>query len=301
MTSSNKSKKEVNTDANNDSNSHLNNGHHNLKSSGKRKWLNAIMAGALILLAGTAYVAWQRAEAQSTYEALSQERTQQEIKKAASINEAQRNPASGITSGNASGIEPIASYTAFPYKENLNKEWLNINPDYMGWLRVPGTTIDYPYVRGGDNDYYLKRDFYGKYSEAGTLFMDYRNLGSFNDQHTLIYGHNMKNKSMFHSLTYYQDYKFFEENQWIELSGLYETRTFKIFSVYEISADDYAFILDFETPEQYQDYLVTLEKLSLHSEKHAFTADPNQKLLTLVTCSYGVNNGRTIVHAVEVR
>lgn len=111
----------------------------------------------------------------------------------------------------------------------------------------------------------------------------------------------MKNKSMFHSLTYYQNYEFFKENQLIELSGLYETRTFKIFSVYEISADDYTFTLDFKTPEQYQDYLVTLEKLSLHSQKHDFTADPNQKLLTLVTCSYGVNNGRTIVHAVEVK
>ncbi|WP_170829387.1 class B sortase [Acidaminobacter hydrogenoformans] len=259
------------------------------------------MAASVILLLGTAFVAWQRAEAQIAYETLSQERAMQETTETGVSTETSQFSTIEASLNKTAGLEPKVSDSAYYFKENLNKEWLNINPDFMGWLRVPGTNIDYPYVRGGDNDYYLKRDFYGKYSEAGTLFMDYRNLGSFNDQHTLIYGHNMKNKSMFHSLTYYHDFEFFEENQVIELSGLYETRTFKIFSVYEISADDYAFTLDFESSDQYQDYLEALNRLSLHSQKQAFTADPGQKLLTLVTCSYGVNNGRTIVHAVEIK
>lgn len=266
-----------------------------MTSSNRKTLLNVIIAAALLVLAGTAYVAWERVQAQRAYEDLSNQRALQ-IKATASaaLPGAASNQA-GLTQTDdtSAGIIPLTAFN-----ENTNKPWLSINQDFMGWLQIPGTNIDYPYVRSQDNEDYLKRDFNGNYSEAGTLFMDYRNLGNFNDQHTLIYGHNMKNKSMFHNLTYYQDPDFFSQNQLIKLSGLYETRTYKIFSVYEISADGYVFTLNFKNNADYLAYLIALEDLSLHRQDIELKA--NQRLLTLVTCSYGVNNGRTIVHAIEV-
>jgi len=266
-----------------------------MTSSYKKKLLNGIIAAAMLLLAGTAYVAWERAQAQNNYERLSGQRADQLAQEAS----ATLPPASlSETDPTGSAEGSSSSEFSYSYKENINKEWLSINPDFLGWLQIPGTNIDYPFVRSKDNQDYLKRDFNGNFSEAGTLFMDYRNLGNFNDPHTLIYGHNMKNKSMFQNLTYYQDAEFFSQNQLIQLSGLYETRTYKIFSVYEISADDYVFTLQFENDTEYLAYLNGLENLSLHRQDFVLNAD--QKLLTLVTCSYGVNNGRTIVHAVEI-
>lgn len=266
-----------------------------MTSSNKKKLLNGIIAAAMLLLAGTACVAWERAQAQNNYERLSEQRNDQLAQEASDALHAP-----GLSEiDQTSSAEGTSIYeTSYPYKENTNKKWLSINPDFMGWLQIPGTNIDYPFVRSKDNQDYLKRDFNGNYSEAGTLFMDYRNLGNFNDSHTLIYGHNMKNKSMFQNLTYYQDSDFFSQNQIIQLSGLYETRTYKIFSVYEISADDYVFTLHFENDTEYLAYLNGLEALSLH--RQGLMLEAGQKLLTLVTCSYGVNNGRTIVHAVEV-
>lgn len=266
-----------------------------MTSSNKKKLLNGIIAAAMLLLAGTAYVAWERAQAQNNYERLSEHRADQLVQEASA---ALPPPASSETDPTGSAEGSSSSESSYVYKENINKKWLDINPDFMGWLQIPGTNIDYPFVRSKDNQDYLKRDFNGNYSEAGTLFMDYRNLGNFNDPHTLIYGHNMKNKSMFQNLTYYQDLDFFSQNQHIQLSGLYETRTYKIFSVYEISADDYVFTLHFENDTEYLTYLNGLEDLSLHRQD--LILETGQRLLTLVTCSYGVNNGRTIVHAVEV-
>ena len=168
----------------------------------------------------------------------------------------------------------------------------------MGWITIANTNINYPYVRSKDNEDYLERDFYRQKSAAGAIFMDYRNLGNFNDRHTILYGHNMKSKTMFHQLNNYEDKGFFEENLVIEISGLYETKTFQVFSAYEVSANEYIFQLNFQNQEEYHRYLQSIASLSLHT--NAVALDPNQKLLTLATCSYGVDNGRFVIHALEI-
>ena len=205
---------------------------------------------------------------------------------------------SGETAFNQDDEAITQTANPYIYKENKNKAWLAVNSDYMGWLQIPGTNIDYPFVRSQDNIDYLTRDFYGQTSRSGTLFMDYRNLGNFNDRHTIIYGHNMRNKTMFHNLSFYQDAVHFAEYPLIHLSGLYDSRTYLIFSVYVISADEYALTLNFENDHSYVDYLNELRSSSLHQQDIMLNAD--DRLLTLVTCSYDVNNGRTIVHAVEI-
>lgn len=91
-----------------------------------------------------------------------------------------------------------------------------INPDIVAWLRIPGV-LEYPVVRGEDNSYYLNHTVQKTYNIAGSIFLDYRNERDFSDRKNNIYGHNMKDGSMFHVLRNYQDIDFFQENTGMEV------------------------------------------------------------------------------------
>ena len=99
--------------------------------------------------------------------------------------------------------------------ETINQSVIDLQakyPDAVGWLTVPGTKIDYPFVWHEGNDFYLRRDLDGTHATAGTLFMDCRCAPDFTSQNTIIYGHHMKNGSMFGTLKLFDDKKFFDEN-----------------------------------------------------------------------------------------
>lgn len=91
-----------------------------------------------------------------------------------------------------------------------------INPDIVAWLRIPGV-LGYPVVRGEDNSYYLNHTVQKTYNIAGSIFLDYRNERDFSDSKNIIYGHNMKDGSMFHVLRNYQDIDFFQEHTNMEV------------------------------------------------------------------------------------
>ena len=91
-----------------------------------------------------------------------------------------------------------------------------INPDIVAWLRIPGV-LEYPVVRGKDNSYYLNHTVQQTYNIAGSIFLDYRNERDFSDSKNIIYGHNMKDGSMFHVLRNYQDIDFFQEHTDMEI------------------------------------------------------------------------------------
>ncbi len=88
-----------------------------------------------------------------------------------------------------------------------------INSEVIGWLTLNETVIDYPVVKGTDNDYYLHHLYTGEYNSLGTLFVDYRNSDLFNDQISAIYGHSMLNGSMFFILEKYKNQSFYEEHR----------------------------------------------------------------------------------------
>ena len=87
-----------------------------------------------------------------------------------------------------------------------------INPDIVAWLRIPGV-LDYPVVQGTDNSYYLHHTFRKEYNIAGSIFLDARNTADFSDRKNIIYGHNMRNGSMFHVLRKFQDLDFYQANR----------------------------------------------------------------------------------------
>lgn len=87
----------------------------------------------------------------------------------------------------------------------------DINKDYRGWIDIDGTNIDYPVLQAKDNSYYLKKDINKNYLPSGSIFLDYRN-NRFEDSNTVIYGHYMRNNTMFGELKKFKDKKFFDKN-----------------------------------------------------------------------------------------
>ncbi|NCC47627.1 MAG: sortase, partial [Clostridia bacterium] len=93
------------------------------------------------------------------------------------------------------------------------RELLEINDDVIGWIIIPGTMIDYPVVQGDDNKWYLDHDLYGEEDKAGTVFMDYRMTLDGKDRHQILYGHHLRQGTMFTDLMKYKNADFFQKNR----------------------------------------------------------------------------------------
>ncbi|MCL2217754.1 MAG: class B sortase [Defluviitaleaceae bacterium] len=127
----------------------------------------------------------------------------------------------------------------------LSAEMRAINPDYVGWLRIDGTYVDYPVVRGEDNKRYLNTSFTGERNPNGALFMDFRNLNITITPHLIIYGHNAPQGGLFSELHRFLDSDFLAENDMITLEVNGELLEFTIFDVRLTDVTDYAYHLDF--------------------------------------------------------
>lgn len=170
-----------------------------------------------------------------------------------------------------------------------------INSDTVGWLRVEGTNINYPIVQTSDNNYYLKRDFKQKYSNAGWVFMDYRNKLSNLDRNTIIYAHGRVDGTMFGSLknifssNWYQN----KNNYIVKMSNEYNNSMWEVFSVYIISETSDYLKIDFKDDYEYIEFLRMLQGRS----EYEFDVELNKedKILTLSTCYK--ENERVVLHA----
>lgn len=169
-----------------------------------------------------------------------------------------------------------------------------INSDVYGWIKIDGTRVDYPIVQGEDNDYYLHYTFKKEYMYSGALFVDYANSKSLLENYnTVIYGHNMTDGSMFHTLFNFKDKKFFE-NGLVEITtddGLY---IYEIFSAHVAKETDPYFVTSFENDEVFVAFAESMQAQSLYTKSIKFT--PNDRLLTLSTCTNVRNDERFAVH-----
>ena len=172
---------------------------------------------------------------------------------------------------------------------------LAINPDVVAWINIPGTSIDYPVVQNDDNKYYLDHDIYGESSKAGTLFMDYRMTLNGDDRHQIIYGHHLRDGSMFTDLMKYKDQSFFSENRYIYLDQLYTQETWEIFSAYVTSTEFYYIETRFADDEDWLDFIKLFQDKSKFDTDIVMSAD--DQVLTLSTCTYEFDDARFVVHA----
>lgn len=177
--------------------------------------------------------------------------------------------------------------------EEIDHEWLRtINPDYACWIFAPGTQIDYPVVHGTDNSKYLNRMFNGAKNSAGTLFIDYRNLPEYQDPNTLIYGHHMRNDSMFGSLTDYATQAYFDAHPYILLIGENEIVLGEIFAGYTTSDKDHCYDIAISDTDDMRAFLAeAIQKSDFVSGVEPKTTD---RLVTLSTCAYAFENARYI-------
>ncbi|WP_300282079.1 class B sortase [Peptacetobacter sp.] len=177
----------------------------------------------------------------------------------------------------------------------IESDLKNINPDYRLWLFVENTNINYPVVSYGNNDYYLFRDFLGEDSKSGTLFMDYRNNFE-EDKSTVIYGHNMKNKTMFNNLELFKEKSFWNKNSLIHIyRGDYEY-IYKPFSIF-VAEPSFDYVrVGFNGENDFNDYINIVKKHSTFWDNNS-NLTLNDKILTLSTCSYEFNDARTVLQA----
>lgn len=174
----------------------------------------------------------------------------------------------------------------------------NENADIYAWIYVPGTNVDYPVLQHQSNDaYYLDHDMHGKKASCGSIYTEKANSKDFNDNHTVLYGHNMKNGTMFKTLHYYDDKEFFENNKYIYVYTAKDTRVYEIFGAYEY--DDRHLLKNFATENagEYQKYLESIKKLSdacghFDRDMSLYSSD---KIITLSTCIANKPESRYLV------
>ncbi|MGL4849438.1 MAG: class B sortase [Clostridium sp.] len=178
-------------------------------------------------------------------------------------------------------------------KEKFKKkysEMKKINEDYVFWLNVKGTNINYPVAKSKDNYEYLHMNFDKNKNSSGTIFMDFSNR--MDDFNTIIHGHNMKNGTMFNNLVKFKNEDFYKENKEITIYRENEKEVYEIFSVYVVEAEE-----DFLRRGYSKEYIDYINKKSIYKEKREI--NEKDKIITLSTCSYEFENARTVVHAVK--
>ena len=190
--------------------------------------------------------------------------------------------------------EPTVESTSEP--SNPFEAYISQNDDFMGWLKINGTSIDEPIVQGDDNAHYLEYDYTGAKNYAGAVFLDYKNQGNFYDNHMSLYAHYMEDGTMFHDLHKYKSEDFLTDYPMITLSGLRETKEYEIFSVHIVSANDYYLYLNL-TDDALKEYAEHFKHVSMHDKTVSFPKD--LKILTLVTCTYEFENARLLIHAYQ--
>ena len=189
--------------------------------------------------------------------------------------------------------------TVLPQYEELYQQ----NTDLIGWVSIEGTSLNYPVMfTPRDGEYYLHRNFNKEYEYRGLPFLDKNCDIERPSTNLLIYGHNMKNNTMFSSLLKYKDKEYYEEHPVICFDTIYEKGEYEIFGVilsrvYKKSDRDFKFyqFIEGKTKEEFDEYISNIRELALFETE--IKPEFGDRLLTLITCSYHTENGRLAVVA----
>lgn len=180
------------------------------------------------------------------------------------------------------------------------------NNDFMGWLKIDDTGIDYPVMfTPNDEEYYIHRDYEGAYSSSGTLF-----IGKLSDPITpsdnvIIYGHNMKAGTMFYPLLKYEKNDFYEGHKYIEFDTIDDNCTYEVIAAFRTvinesdpSNFDYYNFANANSKEEFDEYVSKVKSKTPYDIPT--TAEYGDKLITLSTCAYHADEGRYVVVAKRV-
>ena len=199
----------------------------------------------------------------------------------------------------AEGTEPEINETKPPYLSPVDFASLwDINPDVVGWIRVPDTRIDYPILYDeNDNEKYLHIDMAGEKSVSGSIYLDKDDLPDFASLHNVIYGHHMKDGSMFRDIMNFRDKEFFDSHREIYIYLPDREVKLRPFACLYTKPDGIRRKTRFSSEEKFNTYI---EEMVKGAEIYA---EPDQKITriySLVTCSYELDDTRTILYCYEV-
>lgn len=177
------------------------------------------------------------------------------------------------------------------------------NPDVYAWIRIPGTNVDYPILQSADdNGYYLTHTIDHEKKTEGAIYTEDYNSKDFEDPNTVIYGHNMKNGSMFRTLHNYEDRSFFDENRevWIYLPD--RILEYRIFAAYVYDNRHLLLNFDFDDEDVYRRYLddvFSIRSMNAFIDT-SMEVGTEDKIITLSTCNAGISEQRYLVQAVLI-
>ncbi|MDQ0207748.1 class B sortase [Alkalicoccobacillus murimartini] len=177
----------------------------------------------------------------------------------------------------------------------------SINQDIIGWIKVGDTAIDYPVLQSEDNQYYLDRNYKKEETRAGSIFLDHRNDVTDQPKHTILYGHRMKDASMFTGLTNFMEKDFFEDPPSMYYDTLYEQYDIEVFSAYQTHTDFYYIETEFQDDDTYHQFLEEIRSKSLYESDVELSSE--DQIITLSTCDYSLHptEGRLVVHGKLVK
>jgi len=169
----------------------------------------------------------------------------------------------------------------------------SVNSDVIGWIYVPDTEINYPIVHTSDNDYYLDHLVDRTQNPAGAIFLDTRNPSDFSDLHSIIYGHHMKNGSMFAALKGYKKQDFFDGHKTGYLITQDAAYSIDFFAGHVANVEENAWQLDFDNAEDFSNWIKSLKDISAF--KSDIEPQYGDRIFTLSTCSYEFDDARFVL------
>lgn len=185
-------------------------------------------------------------------------------------------------------------------------EIYKLNNEMVGWITIPGTNINYPVVQSSvyNKDFYLYRNFFKKWTNAGCLYVR-ESCDVFTPSDNLtIYGHNMKiSGTMFHQLLNYEDKSYWEEHQYIQFDTINAYHTYQVIAVFKTSAnfgEGFAYHIFENAADEadFNNFINTAKELAFYDT--GISAEYGDKLITLSTCEYTLDNGRFVVVAKRI-
>lgn len=171
-----------------------------------------------------------------------------------------------------------------------------INSDVVGWIYIPDTRVNYPILQGRNNDQYLYRLMTGEYNAAGSVFLDAAVPPDFSRSNTPIYGHNMKNGSMFADVTGYKGQEFYDAHPYVMLLTPDQNYLVRVFAGYVVSERGDAWKTEF-SEGQFAAWLQSVQQKSYFVPTD-ITPTVQDRIVTLSTCTYETDDARFVVHGV---
>lgn len=196
--------------------------------------------------------------------------------------------------------DDVAAVTSYARYQAL----FDSNPDMVGWISIEGTRIDYPVMYTPEApEYYLHRNFEKEYASCGLPFADAGCSFDPRSDNIILYGHHMKDGSMFHDLNNYKEEAFYKAHPLIQFDTRWSYGTYQIIAVFKTQVDTssawpYYEFIQAETPEAFTEFVSQCQSRALYNTGN--TAEYGDQLLTLSTCEYSTENGRMVVVAKKV-